>query len=106
MDNNGHNCGHKHAAHSLAYNGLDQRLKRLALLVSGLFNLFYLLFASCKLMFMNSFAFTGVLSLITIWILNAIYLGITVFLADYCVSPNEYIKRFAEHKPAQNRNLT
>jgi len=48
------------------------------------------------------FAFTGVLSLITIWILNAIYLGITVFLADYCVSPNEYIKRFAEHKPAQN----
>ena len=48
------------------------------------------------------FAFAGVLSLITIWILNAIYLGITVFIADYCVSPDEYITRVSEQKHIKN----
>lgn len=48
------------------------------------------------------FAFAGVLSLITIWILNAIYLGITVFIADYCISPDEYITRISEQKHIKN----
>lgn len=48
------------------------------------------------------FAFAGVLSLITIWILNAIYLGITVFISDYCISPDEYITRVSEQKHVKN----
>lgn len=48
------------------------------------------------------FAFAGVLSLITIWILNAIYLGVTVFIADYCISPDEYITRVSEQKHIKN----
>ncbi|RNA13425.1 tweety -like protein [Brachionus plicatilis] len=46
------------------------------------------------------FAFAGVLSLISIWILNSLYLGITVFFADYCTSPDQYILTVA------NRNNT
>lgn len=53
-------------------------------------------------MFFFSFAFSGVLSLISIWILNAFYLGITVFLADYCVSPDQFITTFAEKKQTKN----
>lgn len=53
-----------------------------------------------------SFAFSGVLSLISIWILNAFYLGITVFLADYCVSPDQFITTFAEKKQTKNSNFT
>jgi hypothetical protein len=37
------------------------------------------------------FAFAGVLSLISIWALNAFYLSITVFFADFCVLPDEYV---------------
>jgi len=48
------------------------------------------------------FAFAGVLSLITIWILNAIYLGVSVFIADYCISPDEYITRISEQKHIKN----
>ncbi|CAF0748234.1 unnamed protein product [Brachionus calyciflorus] len=42
------------------------------------------------------FAFAGVLSLISIWVLNALYLGITVFVSDYCTSPDQYILTVAE----------
>lgn len=45
---------------------------------------------------MISFAFAGVLSLILIWVLNALYLGVTVFVSDYCTSPDQYILTVAE----------
>ena len=64
------------------------KLKRLTLFVriaSFLYflcieNLFYLLEA----------LHFSVLALITIWILNALYLGLIVFISDFCVSPEEY----------------
>lgn len=48
------------------------------------------------------FAFAGVLSLISIWIMNAIYLGITVFVADFCMSPDHYILTVAERNHIKN----
>jgi hypothetical protein len=50
-----------------------------------------------------SFAFAGVLSLISIWVLNALYLGVTVFIADYCTSPDQYILTIAEKNHMKNR---
>jgi protein tweety len=51
------------------------------------------------------FAFAGVLSLISIWILNALYLGVTVFIADYCTRPNDYILTVAERNHMKNRKF-
>ena len=55
--------------------------------------------------FNSSFAFSGVLSLLSIWVLNAFYLGITVFIADYCISPDQYITTLAEKKHIKNSKL-
>ena len=41
--------------------------------------------------------------MISIWILNAIYLGISVFIADYCTSPDQYITTVAEKNQIKNR---
>ena len=49
-----------------------------------------------------SFAFAGVLSLISIWALNAFYLSITVFIADYCTSPDQYVLTVAEKNHIKN----
>jgi hypothetical protein len=49
-----------------------------------------------------SFAFAGVLSLIFTWTLNAIYLGITVFFADFCVLPDEYVLYAADKNHMKN----
>jgi len=48
------------------------------------------------------FAFSAVLSLISFWILIAFYLGITVFIADYCTSPDEFILTVAERNHMKN----
>lgn len=48
------------------------------------------------------FAFAAVLSLISIWVLTALYLGITVFIADYCTSPDQYILTVAEKNQMKN----
>lgn len=47
------------------------------------------------------FAFAGVLSLISIWVLNALYLGVTVLVSDYCTSPDQYILTVAERNQAK-----
>lgn len=45
------------------------------------------------------------LSLISIWVLNALYLGVTVFIADYCTSPDQYILTIAEKNHMKNRKI-
>ena len=59
-----------------------------------------------SLFFANSFAFAGVLSLISTWALNALYLSVTVFFADFCVLPDEYVLFVADKNHMKNCKFT
>ena len=79
------------------------KFKRISLLVSVFIVIIFLfLFNS---LILKSFAFLGVLALITIWILNALYLGLTVFISDFCVNPEENTLEMANHNNIKPSNI-
>ncbi len=53
----------------------------------------------------KSFAFTAVLALISIWILNALYLGLNVFISDFCMRPNQYTIEIADKNHIAKGNI-